>query len=213
MQDIKKWLNGAKDFQQGRQLYDQYGDSNVLKKLFAIGDTLLGRKKMETALLELLSNSTPDVVTHEAPSLQLRKIDGVPEELKPYIEKRKKLHNQRRELHAQLRMMLLHQIKKYTDQDRFVIQMNIYEIGREIDEIWRIERYYAETKTLPVPKPATPVVVDPDTSPEIMYKRIHTLRTYLTPSYQKRLKPSRIEEYRTELETLQRYIADDPPTV
>lgn len=54
MDEIKAWLNGSRDYDQGAMLYLQYGSDNLLKKIFREPASDFKKKKLVDALKGLL---------------------------------------------------------------------------------------------------------------------------------------------------------------
>jgi hypothetical protein len=58
MEDIKKWLAGERDYNEGVQLYHKYGKNNNLKKYFALKDNGFAKEKVAYELGKLVGVDT-----------------------------------------------------------------------------------------------------------------------------------------------------------
>jgi hypothetical protein len=212
MEAIRDWLEGNRDFGAGRALYEQHGDRAALKILFGQGESPFSRKKLAEALEALAKAGAPkparDFFTQAPDGLKLAAPEApVAPALGGVIERRKRLHNESRELHAQLRLMALDHADKYTNADRYAVQVRIFELREQIDECWAAERHFEKHGRLPEPPPppVQPVVAQ---KPTDLRARLVTVRTYLTPSYARRLKPEKRAAYEAERVELERALAE-----
>lgn len=62
MEDVRQWLSSPRNYEQGLALYKNYGTSNALKLVLAIGSTPYNRTKLAELLQNLLPPALPKPV-------------------------------------------------------------------------------------------------------------------------------------------------------
>ena len=214
MDELNAWLRGPRDWNAGVALYRNHGTDAALKVLFGLGDKPFSRQKLVAALEALAAGharreKSRDFVTEAPDGLKLEGPEPeTPPALGPVLARRRVAHNERRELFAQLRLMALDHPEKYTDAERYAVQVKMDPLNLEIDELWEAERYFKAHGKLPeVAAAPAPVPVAPPTA-DGLRKKLMNVRTYLTPSYRKRLKPERLAAYEAERDELERLLAE-----
>lgn len=106
MEQITRWLAGSRNYQEGVALYEQYGTSTALKRMFAQGEYSFSRDKLRHALQDLLEQGIPASPTGPAavaaPSPVVEKPKPAPDFVTMVREKMRPLLDQRTMLHARL---------------------------------------------------------------------------------------------------------------
>jgi hypothetical protein len=128
-------------YEQDRLLYEQYGTSAVLKKLFLQGATVYNRKRLALELSKLVIPEKPQPVKPEAaPSVtELPLLKQVLQELKPLLDERNMCHSQ---------MQVVKSVK-----ERGKLAFRILDLSDQLTPLWEKYNYVQQHGTLP------PVVV------------------------------------------------------
>ncbi|MCK6649178.1 MAG: hypothetical protein L6Q66_05955 [Bacteroidia bacterium] len=106
-QEYDNWLSRGCNYDEGVKLYFHYGSSKTLKDIFAKGDTYFNRKKLKSALLELVSAPaetiapTQDFKVHREPKKKVS-ADNLPDSLKSEYYQLGPIWSKIRFLHSRL---------------------------------------------------------------------------------------------------------------
>ncbi len=227
---INQWLK-HKDYKEGLEILKQYPDKQIIANWIAKSETKATKKLLEETLMELLENTpkAPEnplsepkkrnesekkriekpeekpVAKPEAQDL-LMKPDGTfsedsenaPSEVKELVAKRKSLYNTRTTIKAMLNQTVRYQ-DRFTNKERLQIINRLNKVRIELKRVWQDIVYYRKNGFLPV----TVVIEKPDLTKEEVWKRIMTVRTYITKAQKGKLKPEKLESYQAELKQLQ----------
>lgn len=162
--DIRNWLQGNRDYEQGRALYEKYSPNPVLKGVFALGPGPYNTKKLASELEKLQEpEPTPAPAagndTHVATSNTAT--ETVLQQLRPLLAEQAAIH-------AQLDM-------PQTDTERFARAHRVMELADKIEPLWDAYYYAKEHGKLPEleVKPLPTTEAD-------QLRRLTNLRTYRT---------------------------------
>ena len=215
MQNVIVWLSSSQDYSKGQALYTQWGHNPALKTLFAQGDKPFTRKKLRESLEALAQgyrrgNKSSEFFSAAPSGLRLRQpVAAVDAALFAVIAARKKDHNNRRELHGQLRLMCGEKANAFFNTDRFVVQSQIETLSRNIDAYYKQERFYEQHGHLPIIAPVIaplPSAIPADRA--ALRQQLINVRCYLTPSYRKRLSVEKILTYEATRLTLETALSE-----
>lgn len=189
MTDIQRYLSiepSKRNYLEGVSIYDNVGDSNVLKGFFKLGESAFSREKLFKSLQDLVVVSKPISTKLEKFEAILSKKEerqkcasdmiDAPDEIKSLIENRKRLHVVRSNLFSQLKLMVSNEAK-FSDDERGKISNQILHISIEIENIWKQTNYYDLNKCLqkPIPK----LVIEVNSDLEVL-RKLNAIRTKIS---------------------------------
>lgn len=187
MQDIKQWLNGNRDYETGRMLYDRHGSNAAYKSVFALGPSPYNSKKLEReleALVPIEAEPKPKPVAAIVEAKQEK--DAFTDASTQVWEQMLPLLDEQRALHTELGVLA-------TNSGRLKHAIRIMELADQLAPLWEQYHYAKEHGKLP-----EPIIVEkniPETGAQLITRRA-TLRTYLS-RYKNR--PDKLEKYQAEL--------------
>jgi hypothetical protein len=195
---IQEWLLSSRDFETGRQLYEQFGSSAVLKKMFTQGATVFNREKLAKELAAMVVTAPvatvialPKPVTAPVPA----PAKTVSDPTKKVLEQIQPLLEERRHHHTRLEMV-------YTSAERRELAFRILELSEQLTPLWELYNFAKAHGQLPEqPKPAGL----PVNQAELVQHR-NNLRSLITKL---RKKPHRLNDLlakEKELEEVERII-------
>ncbi|MDX5511361.1 MAG: hypothetical protein LPK01_04000 [Hymenobacteraceae bacterium] len=126
--EINQWLTGGQVFKTGVELYERYGTSSALKRMFAQGEYSFSKMKLQQALKELLHPEMETEVVPISAQEPIRKpasaaefVTKVREQMRPLLDRRTLLHNrlgmfEELNLSQEERKELATEIKKLTNK-------------------------------------------------------------------------------------------------
>jgi hypothetical protein len=180
---IHDWL-GSPLYWRGVEIYNLYGESPFLKKLFSSTEDDYNREKLATALQEIADREVEqeeEVVTR------------MPEILRLKLDEGKTLMDERAALKERLRVYYHDNKPEALCKD---VAFSILNINDKLNEIFDEERFYKSTGFLP-----ERAVYEGDTIAEL-YKRRNNLRTYISRSKNER----KLESFKKELFAIEKKI-------
>lgn len=201
MDDIKNWLDSSRDYDSGVTLYDKYGNSAVLKGVFAMGPTPYNRKKLEDSLQLIVDSWSVNDALRQAQGdfrpfgkLNVKDVDSVEQGFK---DRMRPLFQEGSYLHKRLS-------DDITMEERRVAAFRILEIfEEELPRIYSERDYYrehgkvrdldAENRALRQAKGGY------ETDPMKMMKRMNNLRTYISKYKDKGSRAEDVANWRDEL--------------
>ncbi|GAB3177603.1 hypothetical protein [Telluribacter humicola] len=175
--ELTAWLEKPQ-YWPGVQLYETYGSSAFLKKLFRSSEDDYNRKKLTEELTKLLDQYQ---VQEQAV------LDSMPTELTNKLEVARRLMDERSALKERLRV---YDGQKAPAEQMKAAAFEILAINDQLDEIYAEERFFRQVGHLPE---KTDFAQD---SVEWLMKRRLTLRTYVS---RYRSRPDKLQEYQNEL--------------
>lgn len=120
MQEIKRWLDSNRAFDQGVKLYESHGNDSGLKAIFALGENSFSNRKLSSSLEkiyddyvqkidfekeELLDKIEELEISVEESELLIQELESKQNEPKTIDPRLKLLYNERQMLHAQLKVL------------------------------------------------------------------------------------------------------------
>lgn len=195
---LQAWLDGERDYEVGRLLYDHYGDNNRLKQVFGHGPNSYNCECLAWELSKLAKHvhdagppykvgyignafgftglnqpTTAPVVENATETLQTEPAAAPAESplLVELREARRPLYDERTGVHGQLEHL-------DTDEQRREAAARIIGLSRGIDTNWNTTRYVVEHGQLPPPPPPPPGL-DTLTPVELLKKR-NSLRSQVS---------------------------------
>jgi hypothetical protein len=173
---IVEWLRGDRNYDRGRQLYEELGDDVFLKRLFAMGSTVFNREKLEATLRKMVHGTgdgaagpkevMPGKVKYQEPTN--KEFEQLPEDVRKLKKEGDLLFKEMSHLHSRLMDM--------KDEERGAAALRILALAKELRSIWSKLDHYAEHGKLP---DAVKVEVKAMSVAEAMVRR-NTLRSYLS---------------------------------
>lgn len=226
---INQWLK-HKDYNEGLDILRQYPDKQIIANWIAKSETKATKKLLEETLLEILSKAPKEPEKRlfeqkkqsesekkriekrvESPKQKtepkdfVRRPDGTfsedsedaPSDVKELVEKRKALYNTRTSYKAMLNQTVRFH-DRFTNEERLRIIAQFNKVRIELKRIWQDIVYYRKKGELPV----TVIIEKPDLTKEEVWKRIMTVRTYISKAQNGILKTGKLEAYQAELKQL-----------
>ena len=181
---VQAWLDGERNYEVGRQLYEQLGDNARLKQVLGHGPSTYNQEALAWELTKLaragvtaavaLAVPLPAVVVASAPPT----VPSEPTPENPLLaelrEARRPLYDERTHLHAQLEVLAEHG----SQADVHQAALRIMALSRELEASKQTEAYVAEHGQLPPPPAAAPGL---DTlSPVDLLKKRNSLRSQVS---------------------------------
>lgn len=180
----KEWLASERNYEVGRQLYEQLGDSDRLKLALARGDNFYNREAVVWEMTKLaragvtatvaLAVPVPVVVVTNTPET----VPSEPAPENPLLaglrEARRPLYDERTQVHAQLEVLAEHG----SQDDVHQAALRIMALSRELETSKQAEAYVAEHGQLPPPPAAAPGL--DALSPVELLKKRNSLRSQVS---------------------------------
>jgi hypothetical protein len=188
---VQAWLESERNYEVGRQLYEQLGDNARLKQVLGHGPSAYNVEALEWELGKLakagvtaalaLAVPLPAVVVESATeSLQSEPAKDYEAQvargalLLPLSQARRLLYDERTQLHAQLEVLAEHG----SQEDVRLLAVRIMALSRELNANWKTDAYVRAHGQLPPPPAAAPGL---DTlSPVELLKKRNTLRSQVS---------------------------------
>lgn len=179
IKEIENWLTEPVYFD-GVELYERYGTSGMLKRLFAGSSDSFNKKKLTNELAKILE---------DAKALEAAKPAVVePEEVKALHTQAYSLMSQRSALKERARVIISLGITQ-SDELKSIAYQLAYDIRAELDSIYGRIQYWKVNGQLPHSEAAAiQGIAD-------LIKRRNTVRTYLSRDG----KPEKLEAWKAEL--------------
>ncbi len=209
MHPISAWLAGPREFEPGRLLFDQYGESQILRYLFAAGETEYAAGRLAQALQQLLpaALNTPPYAPSTPPyALSAPAGDAGPaagpadppagQELASLQAGLKNLYQVRSHCHSQLETA-------GSREARAALAGRILETGREIEALLHQRQYLQQFGQLP-PDPAGP---GRDlSSPAALILEINRLRVRISKARKKPEKAAQVLAWQQQVKEYQKIL-------
>jgi vacuolar-type H+-ATPase subunit I/STV1 len=204
--EIKQWLASDQDFTAGVELYNRYGKSAVLRRMFANGSSSFVREKLLQSLQELAPVEVVDPKPAAAPKPRKAAVKKIsqPEE-KPVAnpadqEKFEQLMQQRQSLLDE--RTLIHARLNQTPEGNPLLEasLRILELVPIIKKLNYTRKYYLEHGCLPAEKPAKAEVDESDMASLVQHR--NNLRTKRSRLKDKPEKAEELEKLESEIERL-----------
>jgi hypothetical protein len=185
---VQAWLDSERNYEVGRQLYEQLGDNARLKQVLGHGPNAYNVESLAWELGKLakagvtaavaLAVPLPAVVVESAPESEPAKDYSADIArgalLIPLSQARRLLYDERTQLHAQLEVLAEHG----SQEDVRLLAVRIMALSRELNANWKTDAYVREHGQLPPPPAAAPGL---DTlSPVELVKKRNTLRSQVS---------------------------------
>jgi len=214
VQEINRWLSGGRDYATGVALYEQYGTSSVLKRLFSSGPSSFNRDKLLEALQKLVA--TAPVQDTSAPHIQPaatkprkkapaysakpeENIPASPELVEQVMAQLRPLFDERMLTHAKL------DSPRLNDQERLKMALRIHELSAQIKKLLQVRAHVLEHGRLPEEKQQAKVD-ETDKASLIQYR--NNLRSTRSKLKKQPEKEAELETINTEIERLTTLIKD-----
>lgn len=219
MHPLRIWLNGEQDFEKGFEFYKSFGGSSTWLKLFEkLGSTTYTRIELHKQIVKLLDEidairipkpHVQSIISHKKKPLIIQQIE----------DRRKANHKEAIRLHHTLVLFVeetLSGVQSTIDAKQTVFSLR--STWNEIDADWLIHDEFEASGKVPVPQVVKEKV-------ETEYKidllqaadRRRTLKTYLSPSYLKRIPDVRKEQFinetQKEIEKINEILAENESTI
>lgn len=184
----KDWLASERNYEVGRLLYEQLGDSDRLKQTLARGDSFYNREALSWEITKLAKAGVVTSVASPAGATPMPVVENATESLQtvPVVipagaplllelaQVRRPLYDERTQLHGQLEVLAEHA----SQDDVRLAAVRIMALSRELNANWKTDAYVREHGQLPpVPAPAPGL----DTlSPAELLKKRNNLRSQVS---------------------------------
>ncbi len=180
--EIQQWLGGTKDYSLGVHLYDQYGTSNNLKRLFSRQEATTGT--LETLVYELsklIDQQPPAAAIRRRPEPAVSRQANKEVEFQQPVTDKNDVPAEFRNLQQEIRMQWkaldsLHATLEFVGKDQCRINaLLILDIAEELDFNYQRKFHYEKHKELPPPKEGKAELPEEDVSklnlPDLIRKR------------------------------------------
>ena len=213
--ELRNWLNGEQNFQAGVRLLGIYNKtSSWLTIIDKLGETAFTNVKLYEQIKELHERleAVQMPVFATKPVLKDPEDKNAPEAIVNIIKERKQNYKKANRLHESLIMYAESWLNKepiFEAAKSKEIVFELRDLWGVIDDAWRDENHYKATGEVFVAQPKIEFVFTPG---ESLIARRNTLRTYLSPSYKKRISPSNLEAFlkitSAELEEIEKRLSE-----
>lgn len=169
LSDLKSWLNSPRDYASGVKLYQKYGSSDLLKRIFAKGPNRYNEERLEDELIAIFEDHEeedpriPDPPSPPKPDPKKKGIypsddyNSLPDQIQKKIQRVKYLYKVNGSLVSQLDVIT-------DDHDRAIMANTVLDQDDEIRTLLeQIDHFKAHGK-IPDPSPKVPL---PDTEVEL----------------------------------------------
>jgi hypothetical protein len=188
---VQAWLDSERNYEAGRQLYEQLGDNARLKQVLGHGPSTYNQEALAWELQKLaragvtaavaLAVPRPAVVVESATeSLQSEPVKDFSADIAraalliPLSQARRPLYDERTQLHGQLEVLAEHA----SQDDVRLTAARIMQLSRELNANWKTDAYVRAHGQLPPPPAAAPGL-DTLTPVELVKKR-NSLRSQVS---------------------------------
>jgi len=176
----KEWLESERNYEAGRLLYQQLGDSDRLKLALARGDNFYNREALVWEITKLArAGVVTSVAVVDSPAAAAV-VENATEVVQPapvaipaaspllieLAEARRPLYDERTQLHGQLEVLAEHA----SQDDVRLAAVRIMALSRELNANWKADAHVREHGQLPPAPPAAPGL-DMLTPAELLKKR------------------------------------------
>lgn len=182
MQEITRWLAGDQNFVEGRMLYERYGASELLKKLFRSGPTPFNVVKLREGLESLapaLPADVPEPIPHiiRSPNNVQSPAAKEAEDFARYLRLKKERDEIIRQLDRNMSMLDMLQ----EQEDLFRTAREIIKLNDKKENAWMLIDYYDAHKQFPdnCPEQDTPEVKTREQKMQSIYESICRARKRL----------------------------------
>ena len=220
MHILRKWLSSGQDFDEGVKLLESFNGSdtwlNIFKKL---GESTYTRVELFKQIEEVMDSI--DAIHIPAKNLeykpeQVTKAKELPLVIKQIEEERKTNFKEANRLHFSL---VLHVesvlIKNIEIVDAKTEVYKLRDVWEDIDEAWRITDHHSSTGEIPKQKEIVRANFQIDINHAADRRR--TLKSYLSPSYMKRIPEKRRKEFeeitKREIEEIDQLIIENEAVI
>jgi hypothetical protein len=184
-----EWLDSERNYEIGRQLYEQLGDNARLKQVLGHGPSAynlealgwelqkLAKAGVVTSVVTVNVTASPIVVENATETLQTEPVKDYSADIDraalliPLSQARRPRYDERTLLHGQLEVLA----EKGTQEEVRQAAERIMQLSRELNANWKIDAYVREHGQLP-PAPAPKPGLEVLTPAELVTKR-NTLRS------------------------------------
>jgi hypothetical protein len=179
----KEWLDGERNYEVGRQLYEQLGDNARLKQVLGHGPSAYNQEALAWEIDKLARDGVAVAVALvvPVPVVVASAPEATPSEPAPenpllaeLREARRPLYDERTHLHAQLEVLAEHG----SQDDVHQAALRIMGLSRELEVSKQTEAYVAEHGQLPPPPVAAPGL--DALSPVDLLKKRNSLRSQVS---------------------------------
>lgn len=181
---VQAWLDGERNYELGRQLYEQLGDNARLKQVLGHGPSPYNQEALAWELSKLAKAGVTAAVALAVP-LPAGVVASAPEPVQTSVpaespllielsQARRPLYDERTQLHAQLEVLAEHG----SQEDVRLLAVRIMALSRELNANWKTDAYVRAHGQLPPPPAAAPGL---DTlSPLELVKKRNSLRSQVS---------------------------------
>jgi len=204
--EAQEWLQSTKDYKIGLKIIKEAEVSRLIWRLLAKGTSFYNCQRLEKEISALLK---PDILKNTANAVCLNgaqkkeKADtDYPEALFPAYQRQRKLYAQVNHLHP-----LLDATYNLDRKKAFDIKLALQNVWQEIEEIWRLLKYWHENQVV-LPNKYQDQGLEPLLDKAQMLKRRNNLRTYLSKHQGNPKKAIACQDWQKELNELDKQLAD-----
>lgn len=188
---VQAWLDSERNYEAGRQLYEQLGDNARLKQVLGHGPNPYNQEALDWELTKLAKADVTAAVALAVP-LPAVLVESVPESLPskpakdysadiargalliPLGQARRLLYDERTQLHAQLEVLAEHG----SQEDVRLLAVRIMALSRELNANWKTDAYVRAHGQLPPPPAPAPGLNT--LSPTELVKKRNNLRSQVS---------------------------------
>lgn len=209
--EITEFLNGNRTYQQGVDLYKDYGLNSALKTLFTLGEDNYSRTKLKAELRQMLASLGDKKPVYETYSQPKKKGSIDVEALPPHLKVEYfKIAPAIREI-AATNPTLIH-LK--TDQDRFVSAKRIVDLSKKRRSIFdRLDHFQEHGSDHPFYIPVPVIEIQKETNEMGYYEAQHKLKLARSQKSKLRNNAARHADYKKycdQIEELEAIVAKGP---
>lgn len=194
MKDLKDYIATDKTFVKGIALLQKYAIATVwLKPLQTMGDSAYSRSIILREIKAYLASTTqPEIATHKLQRSDVLASEDptAHPEIKAIVEERKQLFKNANRLHFEL-VLAAERILQSDSPQQEDLSDKVFELRKvilETDKRFDITNHYDQTGEILKPSPIQQISLK---NGEGLERRLRTLKTYLAPSYLKKIPTDR----------------------
>lgn len=174
---VQAWLDSERDYDLGRQLYEQLGDNARLKQVLGHGPSAYNQEALvwefgklaKAGVVTAVALASPVLVPNATETLQTES-PAAPPPVNPLLveldQARRPLYDERTLVHGSLEVLA----EKGTQEEVRQAAERVMQLSRELNANWQLDGYVREHGQLP-PPPALAPGLDTLTPAELLKKR------------------------------------------
>ena len=204
--EAKEWLQSNQDYEIGLEILKNAGASPIIWRLLAKSKSFYNCQRLEKEISALIippkPKNTANALEEISPKSEVSSTINYPEALFLAYQRQRKLYAQVNHLHP-----LLDATFNLDRKKAFEIKVALQNAWQEIEEIWRLLKYWQENQVV-LPNKYQSQGLEPELDKAQMLKRRNNLRTYLSKHQGNPKKALACQDWQKELNQLDKQLAD-----